>query len=98
MRNIKGLMLLFALIATIYLLLFMEGFNVWFFLGSLGSMRQYTVIETDNTHRKILGVEFFSLDSSNKLQANLKVRNHVIWGHFFQLVIKLAPMMWEHVC
>jgi hypothetical protein len=40
----------------------------------------------------------FSQDSNNKLQANLKVCNHVIWGHFFQLVIKLAPMMWEHVC
>jgi hypothetical protein len=52
-------MLLFALIATIYLLLFMEGFNMWFFLGSLGSMGRYTVIETGNTHRKILGVEFF---------------------------------------
>jgi hypothetical protein len=51
-------MLLFALIATIYLLLFMEGFNVWFFLGSLGSMRQYTVTEIGNTHRKILG-QFF---------------------------------------
>jgi len=37
---------------------FMEGFNVWFFLGSLGSMGQYTVTEIGNTHRKILG-QFF---------------------------------------